>query len=89
MCGTWIGPPSLTWHCLYDSKATPEQERAPASQASISAFIVHTAAAYSGKTISNYLHGAQAWHIMHSVPWHLKKAKMGTELLKEKEAMAM
>ena len=68
------------WHCFCNSKATPEKERAPASQTLILAFVVHMAAAYSGKTISNYLHGVRAWHILHSFPWHVEKAKMDTML---------
>jgi hypothetical protein len=70
----------LMWHCFCDSRQVPEQERAPASQALISAFVAHMAAAYSGKTISNYLHGVRAWHILHSVPWHLDKGEMDTML---------
>ena len=54
----------LMWHCFCDGRATPEQDRAPASQALVSAFVAHMAAAYSGKTISNYLHGVRAWHIL-------------------------
>ena len=70
----------LMWHCFCDSRQVPEQERAPSSQALISAFIAHMAAAYSGKTISNYLHGVRAWHILHSIPWHLDKGEMDTML---------
>lgn len=67
------------WHCFCDSKAVPELERAPASQM-LSAFVAHLAAAYSEKTISNYLHGIWAWHVLHSVPWQLKKHEMDTIL---------
>lgn len=70
----------LMWRCFCDGKAIPEPERAPASQPLISAFIAHMATAYLGKTISNYLHGVQAWHILHSIPWRLEKAKMDTML---------
>jgi hypothetical protein len=70
----------LMWHCFCDSRATPEKDRAPASQALVSAFVAHMAAAYSGKTISNYLHGVRAWHVLHSVPWHLEKGEMDTML---------
>jgi hypothetical protein len=70
----------LMWHCFCDSRAVPEKERAPASQTLLSAFVAHLAAAYSGKTISSYLHGVRAWHILHSVPWHLEKHEMDTML---------
>ena len=70
----------LMWHCFCNDRGTSEQARAPASQALISAFVAHMASAYSGKTISNYLHGVRAWHILHSVPWQLDKNEMDTML---------
>ena len=70
----------LMWHCFCDSKGLPEAERAPASQALLSAFVAHMASAYSGKTISSYLHGVRAWHILHGLPWVLEKVEMDTML---------
>ena len=70
----------LMWHCSCDSKGLPKAERAPVSQALLSAFIAHMASAYSGKTISSYLHGVQAWHILHGLPWVLEKMEMDTML---------
>ena len=70
----------LMWHCFCDDRAIPEQGRAPASQTLLSAFVAHMASAYSGKTISNYLHGVRAWHVLHSVPWQLNKIEMDTML---------
>jgi hypothetical protein len=70
----------LMWHCFCDSKGLPEAERAPASQALLSAFVAHMASAYSGKTISSYLPGVWAWHILHGLPWVLKKGEMDTML---------
>ena len=70
----------LMWHCFCDSRAIPEPERAPASQALVSAFVAHMAAAYSGKTISNYLYGIRAWHMLHSVPWQVESSEMETML---------
>ncbi|KAH9033674.1 hypothetical protein EDB84DRAFT_1561627 [Lactarius hengduanensis] len=63
-----------------DDKGIPELERAPAAQPLLSAFVAHMAAAYSGKTISNYLNGVRAWHILHSVPWVFEKMEMDTML---------
>ncbi|KAH8984662.1 hypothetical protein EDB86DRAFT_3066125 [Lactarius hatsudake] len=68
MC-TMYGSGLLMWHCFCDQKGHPEPERAPATQPLLSIFVTHMAAAYSGKTISNYLNGVQAWHILHSIPW--------------------
>ncbi|KAH9005823.1 hypothetical protein EDB86DRAFT_3061586 [Lactarius hatsudake] len=61
----------LMWHCFCDQKGHPKTEMAPVTQPLLSVFVTHMAAAYSGKTISNYLNGVQAWHILHSIPWHL------------------
>ncbi|KAH8991603.1 hypothetical protein EDB86DRAFT_3079702 [Lactarius hatsudake] len=38
------------------------------------------AAAYSSRTISNYLNSVCAWHILHSIPWTLNKMEMDTML---------
>ena len=70
----------LMWHCFCDDRDIPEQERAPANQTLLSAFVAHMAAAYSGRTISNYLYGVRAWHVLHSVPWRLDKPEMDTML---------
>jgi hypothetical protein len=70
----------LMWHCFCDSKGVSEYDRAPATQTLLSAFVAHMAAAYSGKTISNYLNGVRAWHLLHSVPWALEKREMDTML---------
>ena len=70
----------LMWHCFCDGKAIPELERAPASQPLLSAFVAHMAVAYSGKTISNYLNGVWAWHLLHSILWLLEKREMDTML---------
>lgn len=42
--------------------------------------MAHMAAAYSGKTISNYLNGVWAWHLLHGIPWALEKREMDTIL---------
>lgn len=70
----------LMWHCFCDGKAVPETKRAPASQALLSAFVAHMASMYSGKTISSYLNGVWAWHLLHGIPWHLEKREMDTML---------
>ena len=46
----------------------------------MSAFVTHMATSYSGKTISNYLNGVRAWHVIHSVPWAMEKVEMDTIL---------
>ena len=73
---TSYGAGLLMWHCFCDSKGVPEEERAPAQQTLVSAFVAHMATAYSGKTIANYLSGVRAWHLLHSIPWALEKKEM-------------
>jgi hypothetical protein len=73
---TSYGAGLLMWHCFCDSKGVSEQERAPACQNLLSAFVAHMATAYAGKTISSYPNSVRAWHLLHSVPWALEKAEM-------------
>ncbi|KIK97567.1 hypothetical protein PAXRUDRAFT_136030, partial [Paxillus rubicundulus Ve08.2h10] len=54
-----------------DSKGIPKSNRAPANPTLISAFLSTLAGLYSGNTISNYLHGVRAWHIIHGQKWAL------------------
>ncbi|KAG2756027.1 hypothetical protein P692DRAFT_201599116, partial [Suillus brevipes Sb2] len=61
----------LVFHVFCDSKSIPEDQRAPASRILISSFITEMAGHYSGKTVSNYVHGIRTWHILHGVPWSL------------------
>jgi hypothetical protein len=61
----------LVFHVFCDSKSIPEDQRAPASRILISSFITEMAGHYSGKTVSNYMHGVRAWHILHGVQWSL------------------
>jgi hypothetical protein len=70
----------LVFHVFCDSNGTSESDRAPASQPLLSAFVANLAASYSGRTISNYFYGVQAWHILHGVPWRLNKVEMDTML---------
>ena len=70
----------LMWHCFCDEKGTTEEARAPATQPLLSLFVAHLAAAYSGKTISGYVSGIRAWHILHGLPWALKTAEMDAML---------
>ena len=66
----------LMWHCFCDEKGILEEVRAPVTQDLVSVFVAHLAAAYSGRTISGYLNGVRAWHILHGLSWSLDKQKM-------------
>lgn len=68
MCILWLWPPHVALLFCDEREACPEQGRAPATQALLSVFVAHLATAYSGRTISGYLNGVRAWHILHSLP---------------------
>ena len=50
----------LMWHCFCNERGVPKEGRAPATQALVSSFMVHLAAAYSGRTIARYINGVRA-----------------------------
>ncbi|KAH7916683.1 hypothetical protein BJ138DRAFT_1175551 [Hygrophoropsis aurantiaca] len=76
----------LVFHIFCDSKAIPENQRAPASSTLISSFISCMAGSYSGKTVSNYLNGVRAWHILHGIQWALNDKEIEA-LLKAAESL--
>lgn len=61
----------LIFHVFCDSKSIPEDQHTPASRVLISLFITEMVGHYSGKTVSNYVQGVHAWHIVHGIPWTL------------------
>lgn len=63
----------LAYHVYCDSKSITEDLRAPASSELVSAFISDLAGYYSGKTITGYIHGVRAWHILHGIKWLLEE----------------
>jgi len=63
----------LVYHVFCDSRGVPEAQRAPASPDLIAIFVATIAGSYSGSTITNYLAGIRAWHIIHGVKWQMDK----------------
>lgn len=72
-------------HC--DKKGVPEELRAPTSQPIITDFVASLAGSYFGSTISNYIHGIRAWHVLHGLEWKLNPLEMDA-LLKGAERLA-
>ena len=70
----------LVYHVYCDAKGIPEELRAPTSQSIVTSFIVNLAGAYSGSTISNYINGIRAWHILHGLEWSLNQLEMEAAL---------
>jgi len=60
----------LLFHVFCDMKNIPEDQRAPASALLLSSFVATLAGSYAPKSITNYLYGVRAWHIIHGSPWH-------------------
>lgn len=59
----------LVFHVYCDLNHISEPLRCPISQPLLSAFLASCAGAYSGATLSNFVAGLHAWHILHSQPW--------------------
>lgn len=61
----------LAFHVWCDRKGISESDRAPASGSLISLFIASLAGGFAKDTITNYLAGVRAWHILHYLPWQV------------------
>ncbi|KAJ7070079.1 hypothetical protein C8F01DRAFT_977639 [Mycena amicta] len=63
----------LVFHCFCDSRLIPEDERAPATDDVVAAFLATAAGHYARKTLSTYFAGVRAWHVLHRVKWQQNK----------------
>ncbi|GLB38889.1 hypothetical protein LshimejAT787_0600510 [Lyophyllum shimeji] len=77
----------LVYHVFCNRKDIPEEQRAPASQVLMASFVSSIAGAYAGQSVSNYLYGVRAWHILHGVPWSINEPEMEA-LLKAADKVA-
>ena len=59
----------LVYHVYCDVRGISEDLRAPTTQQIITSFITSLAGSYSGAAIHNYIHGIQAWHVLHGLEW--------------------
>lgn len=66
----------LVFHIYCDLNQVPEQLRCPTNQSLLTAFIFSYAGTYSGSTLSNFVAGLRAWHILHGQPWQINPNKM-------------
>ena len=66
----------LVYHTFCDRKEIPEDQRAPASPALISAFISTLAGSYAASTVTNYVSDVHAWHMIHGLPWALNSDEL-------------
>lgn len=72
----------LIYHVFCDQRVplVPEFQRAPISPTLLMAFISCLAGSYAGKTLSNYMHGVRAWHVLHGVPWSINENELEAAL---------
>jgi hypothetical protein len=77
----------LVFQVYCDTKDIPETQRAPASSVLISAFAAALAGAYAAKTISSYISGVRAWHILHGISWTINQQEL-TSILHAAESVA-
>ncbi|KAJ7053020.1 hypothetical protein C8F01DRAFT_931892, partial [Mycena amicta] len=66
----------LSFHVYCDSKSIQEGMRAPASSELIAGYISTLAGFLSGSTISTYVSGVRAWHILHGVAWSMNHPEL-------------
>jgi hypothetical protein len=78
----------LAYHIYCDKRDIPEHLRAPISHTLAASFVASLAGCYSGSTISNYVHGVRAWHILHGLPWKLNRMEMDA-LMKGAERLTL
>ncbi|CAA7268205.1 unnamed protein product [Cyclocybe aegerita] len=70
----------LVYHVFCDQKGISEEQWAPASPILIASFIATITGAYTGGTISNYVFGVRAWHLLHGVSWRMNSSELETLL---------
>lgn len=70
----------LAFHVWCDRAHVSERDRAPASGSLISLFISSMAGGFAKDTVSNYLAGVRAWHILHYIPWNIDQPQYQTML---------
>ncbi|CAA7260292.1 unnamed protein product [Cyclocybe aegerita] len=87
MEGAWVegtregyGSGLLVYHVFCNQKGISEEQRAPASPILIASFIATITGAYAGGTISNYVFGVRAWHLLHGVSWQMNPSELETLL---------
>ncbi|KAJ7447175.1 hypothetical protein FB451DRAFT_780703 [Mycena latifolia] len=66
----------LSFHVFCDSKSVPEASRAPAGPTLVAGYISALAGFLSGSTISSYVSGVRAWHLIHGVNWLMNKPEL-------------
>jgi len=61
----------LVYYVYCDLNSISKLLKCPITQLLLTAFLSSCARAYSGSTLSNFIVGIQAWHILHGQPWFI------------------
>jgi hypothetical protein len=70
----------LVFHVFCDIRGIPEVQRCPADPLTIVTFVSSCAGSYAGKTLTNYIYGIRAWHILHGQSWKVQKDELQAAL---------
>lgn len=77
---TLYGAGLLVFHVYCDTHGIPEDRWCPLSAPLLLAFLSSCAGSYSGASLSNYVAGLKAWHLLHSHQWDINPAELKTVL---------
>jgi hypothetical protein len=68
----------LAFHVFCTAKDIAEEFRAPVSSIILQSFVSRMAGIYSASTVTNYIAGIRAWHMVHGVPWTVGGPELDT-----------
>ena len=70
----------LVFHVYCDIHHIAEALRCPIAQPLLLAFLTSCAGAYSGSTLSNFIAGLRAWHVLHGQLWMINHDELQSVL---------
>lgn len=73
---TLYGSGLLAYHIFCGKINVPEGQHAPIAHDLLAAFISNLIGRYTGSTISNYVSGLCAWHLLHCIQWNINQTEL-------------
>jgi hypothetical protein len=77
---TLYGAGLLVFHVYCNTHGVPEEQRCPVATPLMLAFLASCAGSYSGASLSNYVAGLKAWHLLHGHSWDVNSTELKTVL---------